>query len=115
MAAQLQTFPSFVKKQGLRVLLVSDQTSMQDVLCTALEAAGYDLYPVRSGKEALGTYQFSRPDLVLLNLCLPDMDGKQVIKGLRKWTTAPIIVMSVRHEESEKIECLDTGADDYVW
>jgi two-component system KDP operon response regulator KdpE len=114
MAAQVQVFPSSVKKQGLRVLLVSDETFMQDVLYSALESAGYDLHPVWSGKEALRTYQFARPDLVLLNLCLPDMDGKQLIKGLRKWTTAPIIVMSVRHEESEKIECLDTGADDYI-
>ena len=81
---------------------------------TALSSAGYRVYIVGTGKEALRRFQFARPDLILLDLHLPDMDGKYVLQHLREWTTAPIIVMSVRQEESEKIACLDTGADDYV-
>ena len=123
MAALLQSFGSMIekspalnqfRKDGLRVLLVGDDASMVDVLSAALNSAGYRVYPVGTGKEALRRFQFARPDLILLDLHLPDMDGKHVLQNLREWTTAPIIVMSVRQEESEKIACLDTGADDYV-
>jgi two-component system KDP operon response regulator KdpE len=123
MAALLQGFRSMidtspplheVKKEGLRILLVGDDNSMIGILTAALKSAGYRVYPVGSGKEALRKFQFARPDLILLDLYLPDMDGKQVLLSLREWTTAPIIVMSVRQEESEKIACLDTGADDYL-
>ena len=87
---------------------------MQDILSVTLQPAGYHLFPVSTGKEALQKFQLTRPDLILLDLFLPDMDGKDVIHQLRGWTTTPIIVMSVRHQESEKIACLDAGADDYV-
>jgi len=123
MAALLQSFGSIIesspalnqmKKERLRVLLVGDDTSMVDLLSAALLSAGYRVYGVGTGKEALKRFQFARPDLILLDLHLPDMDGKTVLQHLREWTTVPIIVMSVRQEESEKIACLDTGADDYV-
>ena len=77
--------------------------------------AGYTVYPVRNGKEALWKVQSIRPDLILLDLGLPDMDGKEVIRHLREeWTIAPIIVISVRNDESEKVNSLDTGAHDYL-
>jgi two-component system KDP operon response regulator KdpE len=123
MAALMQTSRPVVEsssisnqsaKQRLRILLVGDDDSMIEILSTALKSAGYTVYPVGTGREALRTFQSARPDLILLDLYLPDMDGRQVLLHLREWTTAPIIVMSVQQEESEKIACLDTGADDYV-
>ena len=101
-------------REGPRILLVDDEKAMQDILSVTLQPAGYSLYPVSTGKEALQKFQLARPDLILLDLFLPDMDGKEVIQQLRGWTTTPIVIMSVRHEESEKIACLDAGADDYV-
>ncbi len=101
-------------REGRRILLVDDEQSMQDILTVTLQPAGYDLYPVSTGREALQKVQLARPDLVLLDLFLPDMDGKEVIRELRSWTATPIVVMSVRHQESEKVACLDAGADDYV-
>ena len=103
-----------MESEGTRVLLVDDEKSMQDILSVTLRPAGYRLYPVATGEEALQKFTLTRPDLILLDLFLPDTDGKQILRRLREWTTTPIIVMSVRHEESEKIECLDTGADDYL-
>jgi two-component system KDP operon response regulator KdpE len=103
-----------VEIKGPRILLIDDEVSIQDILSLTLKPAGYQLYPVGSGHEALQTFQSTRPELVLLDLFLPDMDGKDVLKRLRKQTTSPILVMSVRHEESEKIACLDAGADDYI-
>jgi two-component system KDP operon response regulator KdpE len=102
------------RKEGLRILLIGKDNSMIEILSAALKSAGYGVYPVGTGKESLRKFQSVRPDLILLDLPLPERDGKQVLQRLREWTTAPIIVMSVRQEESEKIACLDTGADDYV-
>lgn len=103
-----------MEREGPRILLVDDEKSIQNTLSLTLQPAGYSLYPVDTGKEALQKFQLTRPDLILLDLLLPDMDGKEVIHHLREWTTTPIVVMSVRHEESEKIACLDAGADDYI-
>lgn len=103
-----------MERRGTRILLVDDEESMHDVLSTTLQAAGYELFPAASGKEALRQFQSARPDVILLDLFLPDMDGKQVLSRLREWTTTPIIVLSVRHQEAEKIACLDGGADDYL-
>jgi two-component system KDP operon response regulator KdpE len=79
-----------------------------------LQPAGYNLYPVSTGEEALQRFKLARPELILLDLFLPDMDGKEVLRRLRAWTSTPIVVMSVRDQESEKIACLDAGADDYL-
>jgi two-component system KDP operon response regulator KdpE len=103
-----------MEKKGPRILLVDDERSMQDILSVTLQSAGYTLYPVFTGAEALRKVQLVRPGLILLDLFLPDMDGKEVLRSLREWTTTPVVVMSVRHEESEKIACLDAGADDYL-
>ena len=105
---------SRAENKGPRILLVDDEVSIQEILSLTLKPAGYNLYPVGTGREAIQTFQSTRPELVLLDLFLPDMDGKEVLRHLRKQTTSPILIMSVRHEESEKIACLDAGADDYL-
>jgi two-component system KDP operon response regulator KdpE len=103
-----------MEKEGPRILLVDDEKSMQDILNVTLRPAGYSIYPAATGVEALRIFQSARPELILLDLFLPDMDGREVLRRLREWTSTPIVVMSVRHEESEKIACLDAGADDYL-
>ncbi len=103
-----------MEKRGPRILLVDDEESIQQTLGVVLPTAGYTVYPVRNGKEALRRVQSVRPDLILLDLGLPDMDGKQVIRHLREGKATPIIVISVRHDESEKVSSLDTGANDYL-
>ena len=103
-----------MEKRGPRVLLVDDEESSLQTLSVVLPPAGYAVYPVRNGKEALQKVQSIRPDLILLDFGLSDVNGKQVIKRLREWAVAPIIVMSASDEESEKIGSLDMGAHDYV-
>src|ERR1700724_99866 len=102
------------EKAGVRILLVDDEESIQDILSVALQPAGYSLYQASTGEEALQKFKLARPELILLDLFLPDMDGKDVLRRLRARTSTPIVVTSVRHQEAEKIECLDAGADDYL-
>ena len=99
---------------GPRVLVVDGEESIRLSLCEALPPAGYAVYQVRNEKEALRRVQSVRPDLILLHLGLPNVDGKEVIRHLRERPIAPIIVISVRHEESEKVRSLDAGAHDYL-
>ncbi len=100
--------------EGPRIMLVDDEKSLQDILTVTLQPAGYSVFAVSTGEEALWKFQSARPELILLDLSLPDMDGKEVLRRLRDQTSTPIVVMSVRHEEAEKIACLDAGADDYL-
>ena len=102
------------EKQGPRILLIDDEESIQQTLGAVLPVAGYTVYQAREGKEGVRRVALVRPDLVLLDLGLPDMDGRDVIQQLRERSIAPIIVISVRDEESEKVRCLDTGAHDYI-
>jgi two-component system, OmpR family, KDP operon response regulator KdpE len=102
------------EKQGPRILLIDDEESIQQTLGAVLPVAGYTVYQAREGKEGVRRVPLVRPDLVLLDLGLPDMDGRDVIQQLRERSIAPIIVISVRDEESEKVRCLDTGAHDYI-
>jgi two-component system, OmpR family, KDP operon response regulator KdpE len=99
---------------GPRVLLIDDQESICQTLSAALPIAGYAVYKVRNGKEAMRSILSVRPDLILLHLGLSDVDGNEVIRHLRERPIAPIIVISVRHEESEKVSSLDHGAHDYL-
>jgi two-component system KDP operon response regulator KdpE len=96
------------------ILVVDDEPSIQRVLKPSLAAAGYQVSVADTGTEALSQVAHTIPDVILLDLGLPDMDGKDVIVSLRSWTVAPIIVLSARHDESERIAALDVGADDYV-
>ncbi len=97
-----------------RILVVDDEPQIVKALGINLKALGYRVDAALSGEEALQKAANHRPDAVILDLGLPVMDGIDVIRGLRGWTTVPIIVLSVRDAEREKIAALDAGADDYV-
>jgi len=97
-----------------RILVVDDEPQILRALGINLKALGYRVDTAASGEEALRKAADHRPDTVILDLGLPGMDGIEVIRGLRGWTKVPIIVLSVRDAEREKIAALDAGADDYV-
>jgi two-component system, OmpR family, KDP operon response regulator KdpE len=99
---------------SIRVLIVDDEPQIRRFLRTSLSAHGYRVIEASCGKEAIALTTTERPELVLLDLGLPDMDGLEVIRRLREWSPVPIIVVSVRGQEAEKIAALDGGADDYV-
>ena len=99
---------------GARVLIVDDEPQILRFLKPALEASGYQVLHAASGHEALRLIANSAPDLIVLDLGLPDMDGKDVIERARSFAAAPIVVLSARDREAEKIAALDLGADDYV-
>jgi len=97
-----------------RILVVDDEPQMLRVLRPALAAAGYEALFASTGREALRAIAASAPDAVLLDLGLPDMDGKEVLAQARSFSRTPIIILSARDREAEKIAALDAGADDYV-
>ena len=97
-----------------RILVVDDEPQIQRFLKPSLTAAGYEVVEAGTGAEALKAVATQAPDLVILDLGLPDMDGKDVIASLRGWSDIPIVILSARDRESEKIAALDLGADDYV-
>ncbi|OJF97630.1 response regulator [Pararhizobium antarcticum] len=97
-----------------RILVVDDEPQIQRFLRPSLTAAGYDVIEAMNGAQALKAVATQAPDLVILDLGLPDMDGKDVISSLRGWSEVPIIILFARDRESEKIAALDLGADDYV-
>jgi two-component system KDP operon response regulator KdpE len=97
-----------------RVLVIDDEPQIHRFLKPALEASGYVVVDAATAAEGLRAIANSAPDIVLLDLGLPDMDGKEVIARARSFSKVPIIVLSVRDREAEKIAALDLGADDYV-
>lgn len=97
-----------------RILVVDDEPQIQRFLRPALNAAGYDVVESGTGAEALKAAATTAPDIIILDLGLPDMDGKEVISRLRAWSQVPIIILSARDRESEKVAALDLGADDYI-
>jgi two-component system KDP operon response regulator KdpE len=97
-----------------RVLLVDDELPIRKFVGAALAGANYQLDEAGTGEQALRQATQSPPDLVILDLGLPDMDGQDVIRRLREWLVAPIIVLSARDEDQQKIVALDNGADDYL-
>jgi two-component system, OmpR family, KDP operon response regulator KdpE len=99
---------------GPRILVVDDEKQIRRMLKAALEGYGYDIAEASSGHEALNQTAIFHPDLIILDLGLPDIDGIEVIQRLREWTKIPIIILSVREHEDDKIKALDAGADDYV-
>jgi two-component system KDP operon response regulator KdpE len=100
--------------EGARVLVVDDEAQIVRALTVNLQALGYTVDSAGSGEDALRLAAANRPDAVILDLGLPKVDGVEVIRGLRGWSQVPIIVLSVRAEEGEKIAALEAGADDYV-
>jgi len=100
--------------QKTRVLVIDDEPQILRALRINLSVRGYEVFTAASGSEALRTAADHRPDVIVLDLGLPDMEGNEVIRRLREWTQTPIIVLSVRSRESEKVEAFDLGADDFV-
>ncbi|MBB6170264.1 two-component system KDP operon response regulator KdpE [Nocardiopsis mwathae] len=98
----------------MRILVVDDDAQIIRAMRINLRARGYDVETAGDGASALRIAAKHPPDVVLLDLGLPDMEGGEVIEGLRGWTSVPIIVLSARHSASEKVRSLDQGADDYV-
>ena len=99
---------------GPRVLVVDDEPQIQRFLTVALTAAGFQVQTAETGAQALRLAATGAPDLIVLDLGLPDRDGKDVLRDIRQFSTTPVIVLSARDREAEKIEALDLGADDYV-
>jgi len=97
-----------------RVLVVDDEPQILRFLRASLGASGFEVIEAETGAAALKRVAADAPEIVVLDLGLPDMDGKDVIRALREWSEIPIIVLSARAREAEKIEALDLGADDYV-
>ena len=97
-----------------KYLIVDDEPQIRRFLQLGLEASGYETLQAGDGAEALRLCAAMAPDLAVLDLGLPDMDGKQVLARLRQWSALPVIVLSARDDEREKIEALDLGGNDYV-
>jgi two-component system KDP operon response regulator KdpE len=95
-------------------LIVDDEVQMRRLLRISLEAAGYRTVEAANGRDALAQAAMHRPDVVILDLGLPDMDGLAVLQRLREWTPVPVVVLSVREGDADKVAALDAGADDYV-
>ena len=98
----------------VRVLVVDDERAIRRFLRTALTAHDYLVFEATNGTDALAAVIYDRPDLVILDLGLPDIDGVEVTERLREWSKIPIIILSVRDQEGSKIAALDAGADDYL-
>ncbi|HJT20317.1 MAG TPA: response regulator [Nitrospira sp.] len=100
--------------QDAAILLIEDEPEIRRFLRTSLPAQGFRLYEAATAQEGLLEAKARNPDLILLDLGLPDVDGTEVIRQVRGWTATPIIVLSAREQEQQKVAALDLGADDYV-
>lgn len=103
-----------MESKGMKVLVIDDELQMRKLLEMALTSYGYTAHLAATGQEGLMLAVSMHPDLVIVDLGLPDMDGKDVVTRLREWSSVPIIVLTAREQEQEKITALDKGADDYV-
>jgi two-component system KDP operon response regulator KdpE len=103
-----------MSETGQRVLVVDDETSIRRYLRAVLSAQGFAVYEAANGQEAINAVISAHPDIIILDLGLPDFDGIAVTRRLREWSQTPIIILSVREAEHDKIAALDAGADDYL-
>jgi two-component system KDP operon response regulator KdpE len=103
-----------MSEQSVRVLIVDDEPQIRRFLRATLTAHSYRTLEAENGREALERVSLDHPDLVVLDLGLPDIDGVEVLRRIREWSSVPVIVLSVRSGERDKIELLDLGADDYL-
>lgn len=99
---------------GQRVLVVDDENAIRRYLHTVLKAQGFAVFEASNGQETIKAVVENRPDVIILDLGLPDFDGIEVTRRLREWSQTPIIILSVREAEQDKIAALDAGADDYL-
>ncbi|HSY53149.1 MAG TPA: response regulator [Opitutaceae bacterium] len=102
------------KGQPLRLLVVDDEVQIRRILRLALETEGYEVHEAETGQLGLSEAVGVHPDGIVLDLGLPDMDGREVLRRLREWTQVPVLVLTVRDGEDDKIAALDAGADDYL-
>jgi Response regulators consisting of a CheY-like receiver domain and a winged-helix DNA-binding domain len=100
--------------KGFRILVIDDEPQIRRFLKVALSAHGFEMEEASLGQDGLNQAVMHKPDLIILDMGLPDMDGLEVLKRLRDWSQTPVIVLSVKEQESTKIEMLDAGAEDYV-
>lgn len=100
--------------QEATIVLIEDESEIRRFLRTTLPGHGFRVYEATTGQAGLIEVKSRNPDLILLDLGLPDMDGTEVIRQVREWTPTPIIVLSAREQEQQKVAALDLGADDYV-
>jgi two-component system KDP operon response regulator KdpE len=103
-----------MSETGQRVLVVDDENAIRRYLRAALSAQGFSIFEAANGQEAINAVVSNHPDLIILDLGLPDFDGIEVTRRLREWSQTPIIILSVREAENDKISALDAGADDYL-
>jgi two-component system KDP operon response regulator KdpE len=98
----------------MTAIIIDDEVQIRRLLRLALESRGYTVHEAETGGLGLQEAAFVRPDVILLDLGLPDMDGLEVLKRLREWSTTPVLILSVRDQEQTKVAALENGADDYV-
>jgi len=101
-------------ENSVRVLVVDDEPAIRRYLTVLLSAHGYVVFEAEDGQSAMAAVLADRPDLIILDLGLPDFDGVEVTRMLREWTRIPILILSVRGQETDKVAALDAGADDYL-
>ena len=98
----------------MTALIIDDEVQIRRLLRLALEARGYEVFQAENGQTGLQEAVFRRPDVILLDLGLPDLDGVEVLRRLREWSATPVLILSVRDQERTKLDAFDAGADDYV-
>jgi two-component system, OmpR family, KDP operon response regulator KdpE len=97
-----------------KILVIDDELQIRRLLKLTFESNGYSVLLAESGQEGLMQASMSMPDVIILDLGLPDMDGAEVLRSLREWAKIPIIILSVRNSEDDIISCIEAGADDYI-
>lgn len=103
-----------ISKPSSVALVIDDEPQIRRLLRITLEANGYRVFDAATGQEGIAQAAQRRPDVILLDLGLPDIDGKEVLRQLREWSHVPVLILSVRDREDDKVAALDAGADDYV-
>ncbi len=108
------TAPSNRSASAARILVIDDEVQIRRFLRISLASQGYEVIEAATGDEGLGLAASRSPDLIVLDLGLPGIDGKEVLSALRGWSSVPVVILSVRADEGEKVKALDAGANDYV-
>ncbi|MBK8021572.1 MAG: response regulator [Chloroflexi bacterium] len=103
-----------MSEEGLQVLVIDDEVQIRRFLRISLEANGYHAHEAVTGEEGISKSALLRPDVIILDMGLPDMDGLDVLRRIREWSKTPVIILSVRNTDSDKVMVLDAGADDYL-
>jgi two-component system, OmpR family, KDP operon response regulator KdpE len=100
--------------QAAKILIIDDEAAIRRLLKVSLKSQGYAIAEASGGREGVEQAAMSHPDLIILDLGLPDMDGLKVLKSIREWSQVPVIVLTVRDSEIDKVALLDSGANDYI-